>query len=99
MSRPFTRLDRVGATVGTCAALFLGTACASAGDPSSLAGQRLTGDQGDVYIPAAPPAVEHPYSLTGDETANYDRTHRDFTGPTGRWVETGQGRVWVSAAP
>jgi hypothetical protein len=92
--------------------MFLGTACASAGDqqarrpapadrgyPTSLVGQRLTGVQGDVYLPAAPPAVERPYALTGDDTANYDRTNRDFTGTTGRWVEAGQGRVWIPAAP
>src|SRR3954454_1600557 len=114
MSRAFTRIRRAGTMAGACTALFLGTACASAGDPSAgrpaapaanrgyptgLVGQRLAGVQGDVTIPAAPPAVEHPYALTGDETAGYERTNREFTGPTGRWVEVGQGRVWVPPAP
>lgn len=111
MSRLFTRIRRAGTLAGACAALVVGTACASAGDqtarrpaadrgyPTGLVGQRLAGVQGNVTLPAAPAVVERPYALTGDETAGYDRTNRDFTGPTGRWVEVGQGRVWVPAAP
>jgi len=61
------------------------------------AGTRLTVGQENYTMPALPASASEPnvYALTGDETGA--RTPDIGQGGNGRWIEAGQGRVYIPA--
>jgi hypothetical protein len=72
------------------------------GAQAVAAGTRLTVGQENYTMPALPASASAepaPYALTGDETGAGGRTPDIGQGANGRWIEAGQGRVYIPAAP
>ena len=103
---------RTAVVLAGAASMFLGAACATAdtqqGSMDSrdashrVAARQIEAGQSRYMIPgeALVPAGERaPYALTGHDRSDSDRGMRAFTGPTGRWVQTGQTRTWIPPTP